>query len=197
MERNGKNKQLTVVFNIPNILTMIRLLAIAPLAIMISSWPENRMATLWLFLLIWVTDFLDGFIARRFNMMTDFGKLFDPFVDKLFQVVTAFMLYTVGLTPFWVPLYYVIRETFMLFGSMLLLTRRDVVVYADRFGKVATFLFVVAVVVMFFGKAEGLLGQVIFIPAVLCSLIATVNYISKQAGFRKVKNDSGKDKEDA
>ena len=193
-DKQTKNDKLCFVLNVPNILTLIRLLAIAPLAVMISRWPDHKIATFIVFALIWATDFLDGYIARRFDMMTSFGKLFDPFVDKVFQVVTAFMLFYVGMTPVWVPLYYVIRETFMLFGSTLLLTRRQVVVYADRFGKVATFLFVVATVVMFFGKGtEGWLRQVIFIPPVLCSFIATVHYISQQAGLGKKKDDPRQD----
>lgn len=193
-DNENKQEKMRFVFNIPNILTLVRLLAIAPLAIMIAQWPEHKMATFIVFALIWATDFLDGYIARRFNMMTPFGMLFDPFVDKVFQVVTAFMLFYVGMTPVWVPLYYVIRETFMLFGSTLLLTRRQVVVYADRFGKLATFLFVLATVVMFFGRGtEGWLREVIFIPPVLCSFIATVHYISQQAGLGKKKDDPGKD----
>ena len=198
-EKYSENdKYFRFILNIPNTLTLIRLCAIAPLAIMISRWPENRMATFSLFLVIWATDFLDGFIARRFNLMTEFGKLFDPFVDKVFQVVTAFMLFSVGLTPIWVPLYYVVRESFMLFGSALLLTKRNVVVYADKYGKVSTFLFVVATVIMFFGKAEpGWVRQAIFLPAILCSFIATVNYVTRQAGLGKKKDDLGQDENDA
>lgn len=190
--KNQHHDKMRFVLNIPNILTLVRLMAIAPLAVMIADWPHHKIATFVVFSLIWATDFLDGYIARKFDMMTPFGKLFDPFVDKVFQVVTAFMLFYVGLIPVWVPLYYVVRETFMLFGSTLLLTRRQVVVYADRFGKVATFLFVLATVVIFFGKgAEGWLRQVIFIPPVLCSFIATVHYIVQQAGLGKKNHDSG------
>lgn len=197
--RFGENdKYFRFILNIPNTLTLIRLCAIAPLAVMISRWPEHRWSTFGLFVLIWATDFLDGYIARRFNLMTEFGKLFDPFVDKVFQVVTAFMLFSVGLTPIWVPLYYVVRESFMLFGSALLLTKRNVVVYADQYGKVSTFLFVVATVVMFFGKAEsGWLRQAIFVPAILFSFIATVNYVSKQAGVGKKHHDIGQNEDDA
>lgn len=186
------------VFNVPNALTLIRLFAIAPLAVLLSRWPEHRIATLILFLLIWATDFLDGYIARRFNLMTEFGKLFDPFVDKVFQVVTAFMLYSVGLTPVWVPLYYAARESFMLFGSTLLLTKRHIVVFSDRLGKVATFLFVLATVVMFFGgSTTGWLRQFIFIPAVLCSFFATLHYISQQARLGKKKDDQEENTQDA
>jgi ADP-glucose type glycogen/starch synthase len=84
----GSDTSVRFILNIPNVLTIIRLLAVVPLAILISCWPEKRLITVFIFAGIWVTDILDGFIARRFNMMTQFGKLFDPFVDKVFQVVT-------------------------------------------------------------------------------------------------------------
>ena len=101
MNDPDNNDEFCIVLNIPNVLTLIRFFAIAPLGIMISRWPEYRVATFIVFLAIWATDFLDGFIARRFDMMTEFGKLFDPFVDKVFQVVTVIMMSSVNLIPIW------------------------------------------------------------------------------------------------
>ncbi len=177
MNDPDNNDEFCIVLNIPNVLTLIRFFAIAPLGIMISRWPEYRVATFIVFLAIWATDFLDGFIARRFDMMTEFGKLFDPFVDKVFQVVTVIMMSSVNLIPIWVPLYYVIREFLMLFASTLLLTKLKVVVYANIIGKISTFLFVVAVTVMFLvPQGDGWVRQVAFIPAVTCSAIATIHY---------------------
>ncbi|MGI6298282.1 MAG: CDP-alcohol phosphatidyltransferase family protein [Saccharofermentanales bacterium] len=81
------------VLNVPNTLTLLRLLAIPVLAAVIYAGDQYNTLALILFLAIWVTDLLDGWIARRFNQMTEFGKLFDPLVDKLFQFTTALMLY--------------------------------------------------------------------------------------------------------
>lgn len=190
---NG-DRQIRLILNIPNILTLLRLLAIVPLAFMIYRWPARRLETFLIFLAIWATDFLDGWIARRFDMMTEFGKLFDPFVDKVLQVVTAFTPFAAGCIPIWVPLYYFARESFMLFGSSLLLAKRRVVVFSDRLGKLATFLFVVAFVTIFWISDEThWLRQVVFIPPVLCSFCATIHYMRQQAGIGRKKDDSGKD----
>lgn len=176
-EQADSGKSVRFVLNVPNILTMIRLLAVVPLAILISQWPAKRFVTVILFVVIWVTDFLDGFIARRFNMMTEFGKLFDPFVDKVFQVVTIVMLFYIGLVPLWVPLFYVLRETAMLFASSMLLAKHHVVVYSDCLGKISTFLFVVAVSIVYFIQTDkAWLREVIFIVPVLSSLVATIHY---------------------
>ena len=76
-EEKGKKEKLSFVPNVPNILTMIRMIAIVPLVILLSKWPVHRTLSLILFLAIWLTDMLDGYIARTYNQITDFGKLFD------------------------------------------------------------------------------------------------------------------------
>jgi cardiolipin synthase len=186
----GSDTRVRFILNIPNVLTIIRLLAVVPLAILISCWPEKRLITVFIFAGIWVTDILDGFIARRFNMMTQFGKLFDPFVDKVFQVVTVIMLFSIGLVPLWVPLFYVLRETFMLFASTVLLTKHRVVVYSDLLGKFSTFLFVVAVgVIYLFPTEKAWLRNYVFILPVLTSFIATIHYGVIQLRSMRAAND--------
>ena len=161
-----------------------------PLAILITHWPEKRLVTVLIFAGIWLTDILDGFIARRFNMITEFGKLFDPFVDKVFQVVTVIMLFSIGLVPLWVPLFYVLRETFMLFASTVLLTKHQVVVYSDILGKFSTFLFVLAVGIIYLVPMEkAWIKDVIFILPVLCSISATVHYAVTHIRALRAAND--------
>ncbi len=184
------------VVNIPNILTVIRLLAVIPLAILISYWPEKRMVTVILFASIWMTDFLDGFIARHFQMITEFGKLFDPFVDKVFQVVTIVMLFSAGIIPLWVPLFYVLRESVMLFASTLLLAKHHVVVYSDHFGKISTFLFVLAVGVLYLVPTDKeWVRNVVFILPILMSTAATIHYAFTQVQAMRVTNGHAQHKE--
>lgn len=189
----GSGESVRFILNVPNVLTIIRLLAVIPLAILITSWPEKRLVTVLVFVGIWVTDILDGFIARRFNMITPFGKLFDPFVDKIFQVVTVIMLFSIGLVPLWVPLYYVLRETFMLFASTILLTKHQVVVYSDLLGKFSTFLFVVMVGVIYLLPADKVwLKNYLFIPPVVMSFIATIHYGVTQIRSMRAANDGNR-----
>lgn len=75
---------------IPNFLTLLRFLAIPVMAWFISAGDDYRLLSFVLFLAIWLTDLLDGYIARNFNQTSDFGKLFDPLVDKIFQLTLAF-----------------------------------------------------------------------------------------------------------
>ncbi|MEA4888490.1 MAG: CDP-alcohol phosphatidyltransferase family protein [Clostridiaceae bacterium] len=162
---------------VPNILTLIRFLAIPVLACLIKAGdPYNTMALI-LFLAIWLTDMLDGYIARRFNQISEFGKLFDPLVDKLFQLTTAVMMTWVGKLPLWVPLFIFCKELLMIAGSAVLLKRFELVVYAKWYGKLATILFVVAFASLFFlTREQSYLANYIFIIPVLWSFYAYVRY---------------------
>lgn len=121
-----------------------------------------------LFLVIWATDLLDGFIARHFNQISDFGKLFDPAVDKIFQLTTAIVLYTVERMPLWVPIFIFLKEVLMAVGALVLL-KQKYVVSSSIIGKLATFAWVVCFAVMLILPQRLLhLANYIFImPAVL------------------------------
>lgn len=162
---------------VPNILTLIRLLAIPVLAYLIYAGDEYNTVAFIMFAAIWLTDLLDGFIARHFNQMTEFGKLFDPLVDKLFQFVTAIMMFVVGKLPLWVPIIIFIKELLMIIGSSLILRKKETVVFAEWFGKLGTLLFVAAFASLFFlTREQRWLGAYIFIAPVIWSLYACFRY---------------------
>lgn len=139
---------------IPNIITSIRFIAIPFMAYYIYAGVEvdekyNLVAFI-LFLSIWLTDVLDGYIARKYDQVTDFGKLFDPFVDKLFQFVAALMMAIVGKLPIWIPVVIAFKEIAIIFGGAILFRKYRMVVYAKWYGKLSTVLFVVAFCFLFF-----------------------------------------------
>ena len=78
-------------FSIPNILSYVRI-ALVPLIIATFFSNDHRSLSTVLILISGITDCVDGFIARRFNMITDFGKIIEPIADKLTQVTTVFCL---------------------------------------------------------------------------------------------------------
>jgi cardiolipin synthase len=163
---------------VPNILTLVRFLAIPVLASLIFAGDEYNLVAFVLFAAIWMTDMLDGFIARRFNQITEFGKLFDPLVDKIFQLMTAIMMYVVGKLPLWVPLIIFFRELLMVAGSLLLLKRNETVVFSQWYGKVGTILFVLAFAALFFlTGSQRYLANYIFILPVAWSLYACFRYM--------------------
>lgn len=163
--------------NVPNVLTLMRLLAIPFLAYLIYAGDQYNTIAFIMFIAIWFTDLLDGYIARRFNQVSEFGKLFDPLVDKLFQFTTAVMMFVAGKLPLWVPLFILGKELLMIAGSAILLRKQSTVVFARWYGKIATFLFVLAFTSLFFLPRDRLvLANYIFLVPVVWSLLAYFAY---------------------
>ncbi|MBQ4316630.1 MAG: CDP-alcohol phosphatidyltransferase family protein [Clostridia bacterium] len=126
--------------HIPNILSVIRLLMI-PLFVFsyfeYSDSPECYIAA-GIYALAWLTDALDGYLARRFNWITDVGKILDPLADKLMQI-TAAVCFTVDNIIFLVLLIpIVIKEIAMMVGGILVIKRKKTVTQARWYGKLAT-----------------------------------------------------------
>jgi len=85
------------------------------------------------------TDFLDGFLARKYNWVSNFGALMDPLADKIFVAATMIMLVDYRIVPAWIVIVILARE-FMVTGLRLLATQKGEVISADKWGKFKTFL---------------------------------------------------------
>ena len=131
--------------NIPNILTIIRFILIP--FIFTSVVNNDYLVALIIFTISAITDVLDGYIARKYNYITDLGKLIDPLADKLTQVSLLLSLSILGILPWWIFAIVFIKECVMVISASLLYKRKDVVVYSKWYGKLATVLFYLAIVV--------------------------------------------------
>ena len=131
---------------VPNILTVIRLIFI-PL-IVISLALNNYLLALILFTLSSLTDVLDGFIARKFNAISDFGKLMDPLADKLTQLSVLLSLTVKGIIPIWIIVVLFIKEIILIAGASFLYGKH-LVVSSKWYGKLTTVLIYLAVVSSF------------------------------------------------
>ncbi len=162
---------------IPNYLTLLRLLAIPFLAWAIAAGERYQTMAFVFFVCIWFTDMLDGYIARHFNQMSDFGKVFDPFVDKVFQFTTAVMMYLTHRLPLWVPIFIFSKEIMMIVGGYIMLRRWKIVVKSLWYGKVSTVLFVAAFAALFFiDPYQTRLAGYLFSVPVTWSVLAYVLY---------------------
>ena len=130
--------------NIPNILTVLRFLLIP--IILKSIFAGNYLLAFAFFTLSGITDVLDGFIARKFNLISNFGKLMDPLADKLTQISVLAALVTFNLIPVWILVIVIFKELIMVLGASFLYGK-DVVVYSKWYGKLATVLFYLAIVI--------------------------------------------------
>ncbi len=129
--------------HVPNILTVIRFLLIP--VIIIFAVTDNYVATIIVLTISGITDILDGFIARKFNLITDFGKLMDPLADKATQVTLLAILTFQKIIPIWIIAIVLFKEFFMISGASFLYGK-ELVVSSKWYGKLSTVLFYVAIV---------------------------------------------------
>ena len=174
--------------HIPNILTVIRLLLI-PL-IVFYIFTGNYILAFVFFTISGITDIADGFIARKFNLISNFGKLMDPLADKLTQIATLASLVFTDIIPVWILLVVFLKEFIMICGASFLYWK-DVVVYSKWYGKLETVLLYIAIVISLLLKQFELAGVwedidlAIFIFALLSTIFSLVMYVKDlyQKGF--------------
>ena len=129
--------------HVPNALTIIRFLLIP--VIVISIFNGDYIIAFIFFTVSGITDIADGFIARKFNLISNFGKLMDPLADKLTQIATIASLTLKDIIPIWILAIVLLKELIMIAGASFLYGK-DVVVYSKWYGKLATVLFYLAIV---------------------------------------------------
>lgn len=133
--------------NIPNALTIVRFVLIPFIVYYILT--GQYIAGFVILTISGLTDILDGCIARKFNFITNFGKLIDPLADKATQIAVLASLTFKGIVPLWILMIVFIKEIVMVAGASFLYGKK-LVVSSRWYGKLATVLFYVAIVCSLF-----------------------------------------------
>ena len=135
--------------HIPNILTIFRFILIPFIVLNLAN--DKYLAAFVIFTVSGLTDILDGFIARKFNFITNFGKLIDPLADKCTQIITLATLALKNIIPMWIIIIVILKEFIMVAGASFLYGK-ELVVSSKWYGKLATVLFYIAIVCSLFIK---------------------------------------------
>lgn len=160
--------------NIPNILTNIRFLLIPVFCIIYFSSINNHfMISIIIFLISGITDVLDGYIARKYDMVTKWGTLLDPLADKLMLLTVLFCLSRTHVIPIWIFILILTKEGLMILGGLLLL-KKQTVIAARYYGKAATLFFYLSIGIMIFNSS---IGTIIMYVAILLAFFAFFNYL--------------------
>ena len=161
--------------HIPNILTIIRFIFIP--SIIVSLISDNYLLALILFTLSSITDVLDGKIARKYNAISDFGKLMDPLADKLTQLSILITLAFKNVIPFWIVFILIAKEMIMIAGASFLYGK-SLVVSSKWYGKLTTVLIYIAVVSSCIIKIFSLpeFAIYIYILAIIFAIFSLINY---------------------
>jgi len=165
------------VFNIPNMLSWFRLLLV-PVYWMVFFAEPTLTAAFIVFAIASFTDLLDGYIARKFNMITKYGKVLDPFADKC-MIVSAIISLVIAGRLFWLfAAIIAVKEIYMVVCGIILF-KRKVVVYSNIMGKVMTFVMFVGLTLLYcvtFYEGLQTAGELVVAAAVGISVAAAVFY---------------------
>lgn len=189
--------------NLPNKITVARMLLI-PIMIIVPYLGLNNILfgsvtigsfiTLIIFLIASFTDFLDGYLARKNNLVTTFGKFLDPIADKLLVLSALIMLVEQGIIPGWIPIIIAARE-FIVSGIRMLAAGDGKVIAASWYGKVKTVSQMIAISLAFLstntfmqftsvGMSTGalilnILMSLAMVIAVLTTILSGIDYFMK------------------
>jgi cardiolipin synthase len=147
------------VLTLPNVLSMARLVLI-PVFIWVALVPEDDGWAFAILAISSVTDWLDGVIARRFNMISRFGQLLDPVADRLFVVSTILVLAVRDIVPWWLVVVLVLRDVVM--GAIqLVVNRRGVPPLPVHYvGKAATLCLMYGMPILFLTTGDDVLSDI-------------------------------------
>ena len=135
-----------------NIITIIRLLLIIPLSVLLYNKGIQNIISACLFVFIILTDFLDGYVARKYKQVTKFGKLIDPIVDKLLIVVVTVLLIIKNIIPVY-SLFIFIRDIVIWTSALIIMKKKKIILSSNIYGKTKTVLHFFAILfVLIIGK---------------------------------------------
>lgn len=187
--------------NLPNKLTIFRVILIVPFVVLLlggeAGWFGNNvllpnMIALAVFIIASLTDLADGKIARKYNMVTNFGKFMDPLADKLLVCSALIALIELKRIPAWIVIIIIARE-FIISGFRLVASDNGVVIAASYWGKFKTTFQMVMVCLMLINVPGteiwwswlNVLTQVVMWIALALTIISLVDYLVKNKGVLK------------
>ncbi|MCI9345195.1 MAG: CDP-diacylglycerol--glycerol-3-phosphate 3-phosphatidyltransferase [Lachnospiraceae bacterium] len=167
--------------NLPNKLTIFRVILIPFFVVLLlfDITAYDKWIALAIFIVASLTDFLDGYIARKYNLVTNFGKFMDPLADKLLVCSAMICLVELARIPAWVVIVIIARE-FIISGFRLVASDNGVVIAASYWGKFKT-TFQIVMICLMIADLEPLIliTQIVMWVALALTVISLVDYLIK------------------
>ncbi|MBE7029052.1 MAG: CDP-diacylglycerol--glycerol-3-phosphate 3-phosphatidyltransferase [Clostridia bacterium] len=180
--------------NLPNKLTVLRIILVPVLLVLIYNINDSFLMSaisLATFLLISLTDMLDGHIARKRNLITDFGKFLDPLADKILVISTMITFIDMGYISSIAVIIIIMRE-FLVTSLRLVASSTSKVIAASKLGKLKTIIQIVVLAVMFFTPmiSQVYIGKIILFilewAMVLITIVSGADYLIKNKDVIKM-----------
>lgn len=175
--------------NIPNVLSVIRICLVFVFVALFFN--DKEIAALVVFLVAGATDIIDGYLARKYNWITNLGKILDPVADKLMQCTVLVCLCIGQYIPvwsIWFVIVFFLKEACSLLLGFIVIKRRSVTIVSKWYGKFTVCLFyaTIAVSILFktFFAAHPVLGAIIYIPAGFFAIFSFIAYVRHYAWLK-------------
>ena len=176
--------------NLPNKLTIFRVILIPFFVVLLlfDITAYDKWIALAIFIIASLTDFLDGHIARKYNLVTNFGKFMDPLADKLLVCSAMICLVELARIPAWVVIIIIARE-FIISGFRLVASDNGVVIAASYWGKFKTvFQMLMSCLMIADLEPLTLVTQIIMWVALALTVVSLVDYLMKNKSVMKENN---------
>lgn len=173
--------------NLPNKLTMFRVILIPFFVVfmLVNITAYDKWIALAIFIIASLTDLLDGKIARKYNLVTNFGKFMDPLADKLLVCSALICLVALAAIPAWIVIVIIARE-FIISGFRLIASDNGVVIAASYWGKFKTTFQMVMICLMIADIAAiSLVTTIVMWAALVLTVVSLVDYLVKNKDVMK------------
>ena len=176
--------------NLPNKLTVLRVIMVPFFVFFMLTdvgGAANKWIALALFVIASLTDMLDGKIARKYNLVTNFGKFMDPLADKLLVCAAMVCLVATGQLAAWIVIIIISRE-FIISGFRLIASDNGIVIAASMWGKFKTVFQMLMIIVLIANiplAAFDMIGTVLTYVALVLTVVSLVDYIAKNKDILK------------
>ena len=167
--------------NLPNKLTVLRMILVpffVATLLMSGSNESLKWIALVLFVVASLTDFADGYIARKYNLIPNFGKFMDPLADKILTISGMICLVELGRIPAWIVIIIVARE-FIISGFRLIAVENGIVIAANMWGKLKTNFQIFMIILMIMNiPLLKIITDITMWIALALTIISLVTYVS-------------------
>jgi CDP-diacylglycerol--glycerol-3-phosphate 3-phosphatidyltransferase len=170
------------IFTISNILSLSRIGLLVPtLAVLfLTTWPHRRVYAILIIVLGMVTDSLDGYFARKFNEVSELGKIIDPLADKICVAVIVVILAATGDIPMWYMWAVIGRDVLIFLGGLYVKNRKGIVLASTMSGKVAVSFIALTLVFALLGNPMFSSVVLIFMWMSIAAMAASVAVYGKR-----------------
>ena len=177
--------------NLPNKLTILRVILIVPFVVfmLVPIWGDDisMYVAVAIFIIASLTDLFDGKIARKYDLVTNFGKFMDPLADKLLLAAALICLTANGRLSAWISIIIISRE-FIISGFRLVASDNGVVIAASYWGKFKTtfqMIMIIMLIINYDNQLYQICAAIVTYIALILTIISLIDYLIKNKGVLK------------